>query len=437
MGLLTFKGGIHPTEGKDLSKNKPIKEIMPKGELVHLMSQHIGRPAKPIVKTGDRVLAGQKIAAAEGFISAHIHSSVSGVVKKIEPRLGALGGMSEAIVIENDAQYQTIKLPPINSLTDLSKMDIIKRIGEAGIVGMGGAGFPAHIKLSPKAPDKIEYVIVNGAECEPYLTSDYRRMLEQPEKVIGGLKCILHLFEQAKGIIAIENNKPDCIAVFNKLLKDEKQIEVKILKSKYPQGAERYLINAVTGIKINSSMLPADGACIVHNIDTVVSIHDAIYLGRPVISRIVTVTGDAIKEPRNFLVKIGTSYEELISEAGGLKQPAKKIISGGPMMGIALFDLKVPVIKTSSALLCFKNDDVSECEESNCINCGKCAAVCPARLLPLKLADYANRHDTKGFSKYSGMECCECGCCSYICPAKRQLTQSIKSLRRMILTDNR
>ena len=298
---------------------------------------------------------------------------------------------------------------------------------------MGGAGFPTHVKLSPKEPEKIEFVIANCAECEPYLTSDYRRMLEEPEKVIGGLKGALSLFENARGILAVEDNKPDCVELLKKLTKDEPKITVKALKTKYPQGSERQLIYAVTGRAINSSMLPADAGCVVDNVDTLVAIDQAVRFGKPLTQRIVTVTGDAIKEPGNFLVRIGTNYQELVDAAGGFKAEPAKIISGGPMMGIALFSLDVPVIKTSSSILCLTEDDVQKWEPGPCINCGKCAEVCPGRVLPSRLADFAEHYDEENFLKYNGMECCECGCCSYICPAKRRLTQSIKSMRKIQL----
>ncbi|MDD3217929.1 MAG: electron transport complex subunit RsxC [Lachnospiraceae bacterium] len=437
MSLLTFKGGIHPDDGKKLSKEKPIKSVLPKGELVYLLSQHIGAPAKPIVQKGDHVLVGQKIAEAGGFVSAPVYSTVSGTVKSLEKRMNVTGAMGDAIIVENDNNYETVTYQPLKSLKDVSKEEVLNRIKEAGVVGMGGAGFPTHVKLSPKEPDKIEFVIVNGAECEPYLTSDYRRMLEEPEKIIGGLKCMLHLFDNARGYIAIEDNKPDCIARMTELVEKEDRIEVKTLKTKYPQGAERQLIYATTNRSINSSMLPADAGCVVDNVDTVVAIYNGVRLGRPLMHRIVTVTGDAITDPRNFLVPVGTNYEELIEEAGGFKQDPVKIISGGPMMGFGLYDLNVPVTKTSSALLCLTSDDVSENEETNCINCGKCVSVCPGRVLPARLATFANEGKEEAFLKYNGMECCECGCCSFVCPAKRPLTQSIKSMRRMILANRK
>lgn len=433
MSKFTFVGGIHPYDGKDLSKDKPIRNILPGGEVVYPLSQHIGAPAKAIVAKGDRVLAGQKIAESGGFVSAPIYASVSGTVKTLEPRRVVTGDMVMSIVLDNDSQYESVPFAPWMPMEDMTREDILSCIREAGIVGMGGAGFPTHVKLSPKEPGNIDYVIANCAECEPYLTSDYRRMLEEPEKLIGGLKILLRLFDNAHGILAVEDNKPDCVELLRKHVKDEPRISVKALKTKYPQGAERQLIYAATGRKINSTMLPADAGCVVNNVDTVVAVYRAVVEGRPLIERIVTVTGDAVAEPQNFRVPIGTSYRELIEAAGGFKGKPEKVICGGPMMGFAMFDLNVPTTKTSTALLALTKDDVSAVEPGPCINCGRCVEVCPGRVIPSRLADYAERFDEEAFLADNGMECCECGCCSFICPAKRPLTQEIKSMRKIQL----
>ena len=403
MGKLTFRGGIHPYEGKELSKDHPIEKYLPKGDLVYPLSQHIGAPSVPCVKKGDTVLAGQKIADAGGFVSVPLHASVSGTVKGIEKHLNATGSMVDCIVIENDQQYQEVE-------------EILNRIKEGGVVGMGGAGFPTHVKLAPKDPSKIEYILVNGAECEPYITSDYRRMIEEPEKVVKGLQVILTLFDSAKGYICIEDNKPDCIAKMKELVKDIDRIEVKEVMTKYPQGGERTLIYAATGREINSSMLPADVGCVVDNVETVISVYKAV-----------------------LLVLSGTDMSELVDAAGGLKAKIAKAISGGPMMGFALYDLHVPCTKTTSAFLFLEHDAVSEAQEiqTACINCGRCVSVCPGHVLPARLAKLAERGDMAGFEAMDGMECCECGCCSYICPAKRPLTQSIKSMRKMVLASRR
>lgn len=433
MAKSTFVGGIHPFEGKELSKDKPIKAVLPKGDLVYPLSQHIGAPAAPIVKKGDHVLQGQKIAEASGFVSAPIYATVSGTVKAIEPRRVVTSNEVMSIVIENDGLYEEVEYPVHKPYEELSKEEIISIVKEAGIVGMGGAGFPTFIKLSPKEPDKIDYIIANCAECEPYLTSDYRRMIEEPEKLIGGLKIMLRLFDNAKGILAVEENKPDAIALLKKLTKDEPDIMVTPLKTKYPQGSERSIIYATTGRAINSSMLPADAGCVVNNVDTVVAIYHAVIEGKPLMHRIVTVTGDAIEDPRNFIVRIGTNYHELVEEAGGFKKDPVKIVSGGPMMGFGIFDLDVPTTKTASALLCLTEDDVSRMEPSACINCGRCVEVCPGRVVPRMLADYAQHYEEEEFLSHNGMECCECGCCSFVCPAKRPLTQMIKSMRKIQL----
>ena len=430
MGLATFKGGVHPYEGKELSENQPIEVLMPKGELVYPVSQHIGAPAKPLVKKGDQVLAGQKIAEAGGFVSANVICSVSGTVKAVEPRRMANGSMVNSIIVENDGKYEAIEgMGADRDPSELSGDEIRNIVKEAGIVGLGGAGFPTHVKLAPKEPSKIDYVIVNGAECEPYLTSDYRLMLEEPEKIIGGLKVMLRLFENAKGVIGIENNKPQAIAKLTELVKDEPRIEVCPLKTKYPQGGERTLIYAVTGRKVNSSMLPADAGCIVDNVDTVVSIYMAVCKTTPLMRKIITVTGDAIATPKNFNVKLGTCYQELIDAAGGFQTEPEKVISGGPMMGQALFDVTIPVSKTSSALTCLSKDQVAEMEPTACIRCGRCVAACPENLVPQKMMRAAKRHDIDLFQKLNGMECVECGSCAWGCPARLQLTQAFREMR--------
>ncbi len=433
MAKLTFMGGIHSYDGKDLSKDKPIKEVLPKGDLVYALIQHMGAPAVPIVKKGDHVLVGQKIAEAGGFISSPIFASVSGTVKSIEKHRVILGTNIDCIIVENDNLYEEIIYPPVKPFEELSKEEVRYLIKEGGVVGMGGAGFPTVVKLTPKEPEKIDFIIANCSECEPYLTSDYRRMMEEPEKIVNGLKVALSLFDNAKGILAVEDNKMDCVRKLRALVQNEPRITVKALKTKYPQGAEKQLIYATTGRAIHSKMLPSDAGCIVNNVDTLCAVYRAVLEGKPLIQRIVTVTGNAIRRPQNFLVRIGMSYAELVEEAGGYRRQPVKIISGGPMMGVALFTIDVPATKTSSALLCLTQDEVSKYEESACISCGRCVEVCPSRLIPSKLSDYGKNYNEEAFLKFEGMECCECGCCSYVCPAKRQLTQNIKSFRRIQL----
>lgn len=438
MGLATFKGGIHTYEGKELSENKPVQVLQPKGEMVFPLSQHIGAPAKPLVAAGDQVLVGQKIGEAGGFISACVISSVSGTVKTIEPRMVANGSMVMSIIVENDGKYQEAEgFGKQRDPKSLSKEEIRDIVKEAGIVGLGGAGFPTHVKLTPKDETKIDTIIVNGAECEPYLTSDYRMMLEEPESIVKGLNIILQLFDNAKGVIGIEDNKPEAIRVMTELVKDEPRITVCPLKTKYPQGGERSLIYAVTGRKINSSMLPADAGCIVDNVDTVISIYNAVANSTPLIRRIVTVTGDAIANPQNYSVRTGTNYAELLEASGGFKTEPEKVISGGPMMGQALFNMNIPVTKTSSALTCMSKDEVAQNAPTACIRCGRCVNVCPSRVIPQMMMQAAVRSDIDTFVKLDGMECCECGCCAYACPAKLPLTQAFKEMRKAVIASRK
>lgn len=437
MGLLTFKGGVHPNDGKSLAKDKEIVELLPKGDLVYPLSQHIGAPASPIVKKGDHVLKGQMIAEAGGFVSAPIYASVSGTVKAIEPHVNPTGAKVNCIVIENDGQYEEVEYPPVKPLSELTKEEILNMIANAGIVGMGGAGFPTRVKLSPKEPDKIDYIIANCAECEPYITADYRRMMETPELLVEGMKVILKLFDNAKGIFGVEDNKPDCIAKLKELVKDEPRMEVKTLMTKYPQGAERQLIYATTGRAINSTMLPADAGFVVDNVETVISIYNAVVKGIPSMERVVTVSGDGVANPGNYKVLFGTNQRELVEAAGGLKEGCEKVISGGPMMGFAMYTLDTPITKTSSSILCLSKDEVSASTATACINCGRCVEACPSRIIPSRLADLAERHDEAGFVKMNGLECVECGSCSYVCPAKRHLKQAIGSMRKTALANKK
>jgi electron transport complex protein RnfC len=430
MSILTFKGGVHPYDGKELSKDVAVRKILPGKELVFPLSQHIGAPAKPVVEVGQRVLKGQLIAEAGGFVSANIHSSISGTVKKIEPRLVTNGSKVLSIIIENDELYE--EYPYEASDKPLTKEYIRESIKDCGVVGLGGACFPTHVKLTPKDESAIDYVIVNAAECEPYITCDYRRLVEQPEEVIEGLKIILQLFENAKGVVAIENNKPDVIEKLKKITENEPKVEVAELKTKYPQGSERHIIYAVTKRKINSSMLPADAGCIVDNVDTVYNVYRAVKFRKPLTERIVTVSGDGINQPCNLEVPLGTNHALLVEEAGGMDENTEKVLSGGPMMGQAMFTLDVPVMKGSSALLAFKKDEVAHAVMTNCLNCGKCAQVCPEGLICAKIAQAAAADDMEKFIKLHGMECIECGTCNFNCPANRNITQSVRTMKRKV-----
>ncbi len=438
MRKATFRGGIPIRDGKKLSKDRQTMEVKPKGDAVYPLSQHIGIPARPIVEVGDRVRVGQRIAEAAGVVSAHVISAVSGTVKAIEERKTVSGAMCEAIVIENDGEFQPIDgLGETRDIEKLSKEEIRACVKDAGIVGLGGVGFPTHVKLTPKNDEAIEYVIVNGAESEPYLTSDYRGMVEETERLIGGLKLMLQLFERAQGIILIEKNKPEAIKTISAAVKGESRIRVKAVNPKYPQGAERQAIYAATGRKMNSSMIPTDVGCVVNNVHTVIAVYRAVAESTPLLYRVLTVTGDAVANPRNFAVSIGTSYREVLEAAGGLCKEPEKVISGGPMMGTELLDLTVPVTKTSSALLALAKEETAERFVSPCIRCGRCMEVCPSRLIPRKLVKCAECSDDQRFIRLGGMECSECGACSYNCPAGRALTGTIKQMRRSILDERR
>ncbi|MDD6728138.1 MAG: electron transport complex subunit RsxC [Eubacteriales bacterium] len=433
MKLKTFKKGVHPFEGKELSSECVIRKIEALDVLVYPLSQHIGAPAKPIVSVGDRVLKGQMIAEAGGFISAPIHSAVSGTVKAIEKRLTLNGSKEECIVIENDKQDETVDgFGERRELDGLSAEDIIGIIKSAGIVGLGGAGFPTSVKLSPKNPADIDTVIINGSECEPYLTSDHRIMSEMPKKIVKGIKAVLKLFPNAKAIIGIEDNKEADYKLLSELTKTDEKISVYELKTKYPQGGERQLIYAVTGRKINSKMLPADMGCVVINIATCRAIYEAVYKNMPLIHKVMTITGESVNSPCNLDVPIGMSHSEVLEAAGGASEDTVKFLSGGPMMGIAMSTLDVPVVKTSASIVGFLNDDVSALKTSACIHCGKCVSACPEKLIPQMMAKAVKSNNFEQFEKLGGMECMECGCCTYKCPAKVPLTQLFKHAKATV-----
>lgn len=435
MKILSFKKGIHPKYYKDLTAHKPIELLMPKDELVYPMQQHIGSPCKPIVKKGDKVLVGQKIGEVTGFVCAPVYSTVAGSVKAVEERMNHQGVNVMSVVITNDYSYEEMPQLKEAALRDchaLSKEEIVEIVKDAGLVGMGGATFPTFIKLSPPEDKVIKHIIINGAECEPYLTSDHRVMLEEGHRIIEGIKILLHMFSEATASIGIENNKMDAITQMEGLCKEQDNIEVKVLDTKYPQGSEKHLIYAITGMEVPSGKLPADIGAIVLNIDSVVAIWRAVTKHRPIMRRIVTVSGKGVNKPSNFKVRLGMSYRELLEAAGWDEEKTVKIISGGPMMGTALSSIDVPVTKGTSAILCLTEEEIDRSEPSNCIRCGKCVEACPMRLVPSELHHAALSHEDEAFKAYYGMDCIECGSCSYVCPAKRPLVQTIRTAKNRI-----
>ncbi len=438
MGKRTFRGGIRTDDGKVLSKNNPIAVLFPKGDAVYPLSQHIGLPAKPVVAVGDKVRVGQRIAEANGVVSAHVISGVSGTVKAIEERLTVSGTMCASIVIENDGAFElATEMGMKREYTSLSKEEIRQYIKDAGIVGLGGTGFPTHVKLTPKRDDAIEYVIVNGTECEPYLTADDRLMREEGKKIVEGLKIILRLFENAKGRIVVTEEKKEAIRVLSGLVKGEERIELQLVKAKYPQGAERKIIQVVTGRNMTASMIPVDIGCIVHNVETVLAVYRGVAESIPFIRRVVTVSGEGVKEPQNVLACIGTSFQELLNLVGGAKGEPELYVAGGPMRGTQLTDLSVPVTKTVSAFMVLAKNKAAVLPAGPCIRCGRCISVCPSSLVPRTLIKYAEADRKEGFINKNGMECMECGCCSYVCPAGRTLMQNFKRVRRSILDERR
>lgn len=431
---LTFKKGIHPNYHKELTAGKEIEKVLPEKELVFPMSQHIGAPCTPIVKKGDYLYMGQKIGEANGVVSAPIHCSVSGNVKAIEMRMTVRGIKEQCIIVENDELYvESSSMKEAIKAVDegLTKEVLIQCVKEAGLVGLGGATFPTHVKLSTPAEKKVEYILINGAECEPYLTSDHRVMLESGEEIIEGLKILKHVFKEAMPIIGIEDNKMDAFEHMSKLANGT-GIEVKLLHTKYPQGSEKHLIYALTKREVPSGKLPIEVGCIVHNIDSMVAIYRAIAMGQPIMRRIVTVSGSGVRKPCNVEVKIGTSFRQILEYAKVDLEHTVKIIAGGPMMGSAISDIDIPVIKGTSAILCFTADEVKENIPSSCIRCGKCVAVCPMGLIPSALQKSAIHAHYGKFLNENGMDCIECGCCAYTCPAKRELVQSIRTAKAAI-----
>ena len=424
---LSFKGGVHPDSKKELTKDKPIVDLdAPK--IVYIpLRQHIGAPAEPVVEVGDVVKKGQLIGKSEAFVSAPVHSSVSGKVIKIEPYFHPSGVKAPAVVIENDfLEEWDNEIKPIGDYENLSSKEIVDAIKNAGIVGMGGATFPTHVKLSPPPEKEVKYIIVNGAECEPYLTSDYRAMIEYPEKIIYGLKAIMKIFDLKVGYIGIEDNKKDGIKSLKDALGQDESVKILSLKTKYPQGSEKHLIKAVTGKEVPSGKLPVDVGAIVVNVDTAVEVCEVLKTGRPLTSRIVTVTGDAVNSPCNLRVRIGTPFSEVLEAAGGVKENIVKLIMGGPMMGMAQFSTETPVIKGTSGLLCLTDKEICDKKELACLRCGKCVDACPMGLMPLYISMYSKKEDFKNMKKYNILDCIECGSCSFACPSFKNPVEHIR-----------
>ena len=436
----TFRRGIHPNEQKEFTENIPIKILFPeaKSEMIYPLAQHLGAPCNPLVEVGQKVLLGEKIADNDAFICAPIHSSVSGTVKDICPHLTVSGTIVNSIIIENDGKFtEHENIRPHLDYETLTKEEILKEIREAGIVGLGGAGFPTHAKLSPPPDKKIDMVIINGCECEPYLTTDNRVMIEESDRLVKGAQIILKLIPSAKVVIAIEDNKPEAIAAVGKSCKNTPNIDVAVVKTKYPQGSEKQLIVALTGREVPSGGLPIDVGCIVNNVDTVIAIHRTFMRGRPLMRKVVTLTGGAIRKPGNYKIRLGTKVSDIIEMIGGLNSNPAKVVVGGPMMGVAIFDIDVPVVKTTSGILFLTEDEARIPPEESCIRCGQCVEHCPAGLIPIELNTDVLRENSEAFIKHNGLDCIECGSCSYICPAKRRLAQSIRTTRRVELAKRR
>ena len=416
-----YYGGVHPTERVGVTEHLALTRFPEPATAVIPLSMHAGAPANPVVQVGDAVKVGQVIGEAAGFISAPVHASVSGKVVAIEERPHATRGKCLSIVIENDGKnelHESVK--PGKALEEMTPAEIVETVKNAGIVGMGGAGFPTYVKLMPNKP--IEAVLLNGCECEPLLTADHRVLLEHADEIIYGLKAIMKAVNAPKGVIVIEDNKPDAVALFESKLAEEPALEVVMARTKYPQGAEKMLIKRVMGRMVPSGGLPADVGAVVCNISTAKAISDAIQLGMPLIERVVTVTGDHIAKPNNFIAKIGTSAADLVAACGGITDPTATVKAGGPMMGFVQETLDTPIMKGSNGIIAVKSDEV---EPQECIKCGRCVDVCPMELKPLYFAKQVM--DPAALKARSIMDCMECRCCEYICSSKIPLVSKIKA----------
>ncbi|MBQ6603347.1 MAG: electron transport complex subunit RsxC [Eubacterium sp.] len=424
-----YYGGVHPSEKKELAEHIPLVRFPEPETVVIPLSQHAGAPANCLVKEGDTVKVGQKIGESAGFISANVHASVSGTVVAVEPRLHPTQGRDVlSVVIKSDGQntlHESVK--PNKPLEELTPDEIVSLVNESGIVGMGGAGFPTYVKLKPGKP--IDVVLLNGCECEPLLTADHRVLLEYADDVIYGLKATMKAVNAPKGIIVIEDNKPDAVALMEAKVEGMDDIEVACVRTKYPQGAEKMLIKRVIGKSVPSGGLPADVGAVVCNVSTVKAISDAIKTGMPLIERVVTVTGEKVARPGNFIVKIGTNAKELIDYCGGITGKYAEVKMGGPMMGFVLPDLNVPILKGSNGLICVESD-ISK--EVSCIKCGRCVDVCPMELTPLYFSKYADEENWLGMKERNVMDCIECRSCEYICSSKIPLVSKIKAGKNAI-----
>ncbi|MFC2152870.1 electron transport complex subunit RsxC [Bacteroidota bacterium] len=427
--LKTFpKGGVHPEEGKYSAKG--AIEALPLAKNVSIpIAQHIGAPSKPIVAKGDKVKVGDKIAESTGFVSANIHSSVSGTVVKVDDVLDSTGYKRPCVIIEveGDEWNESIdKSPDLKKEISLTDKEIINKINESGIVGLGGATFPSHVKLSVPDGKKIEVLIINGVECEPYLTSDHRLMLEKAEEMLVGTQILMKALSVNNALIGIENNKPDAIAHLENLVKDYPGIEVHALKVQYPQGGEKQLIKALINREVPSGGLPLDVGAVVHNVGTAYAVYEAVQKNKPLFERVVTLTGKSVKKPSNFMVRIGTPVQDLIETAGGLPEDTGKVINGGPMMGKALNSLEVPVVKGTSGILIMPAELSKRKTESSCIRCAKCISVCPQGLEPYLLNKLAQIEKNDKLETGGVMDCIECGSCAYTCPAGLPLLDYIR-----------
>lgn len=422
-----FKGGIHPKDNKGNTVNKAV-EIPPVPQRVIIpVRQHIGAPCTPLVKKGDEVKKGQIIADSEAFVSSPIHASISGTVVDVAEYPHGVFGKALAIVIESDGLDQWAEgLPTDRDWKKLSIEEIKSIIKKSGIVGMGGATFPTSVKLSPPPDKKVNTFILNAAECEPYLTADYRMMLEYTDSIVNGVNIVMKVLGVEKGFVGIEDNKPEAIEAMKKAFNGS-SVTVMALPTRYPQGGEKMLIKAITGLEVPSGGLPADVGVVVQNVGTVIAVYDAVAKGIPVIQRVTTVTGGAISEPKNLLLRVGTTFSSAMEYCGGLKESPDKVIMGGPMMGIAQFSTEVPVIKGTSGILALSKQESNFSIESACIRCGKCVKACPMGLNPSMLSILSEKKFyQEAKEEYNLMDCIECGSCVYVCPAKRNIVQYIK-----------